>query len=140
MMDRAALDHKAEERVELSFPATLSQLSLARLVTVAIMSRADFDGDSVEDLRMAMDEACTQLIARAPEGAEIRCTFTSTIDGVIITVASAHGSDVEVQQSGLGWHIIEALTDSAVVRSPGGANGARTSIIELRKRKGGTAP
>ncbi|MBB3038370.1 ATP-binding protein [Hoyosella altamirensis] len=142
MTDGVGFDHNAEERVELRFPATLTQLSLARLVTVAVMTRADFDGDSVEDLRMAVDEACTQLIATASEDGEVHCVFVSTDEGVTVTAGVTPSGNSDLQRSGLGWHIIEALTDSAVVRSlPAGAisggDSAGTSVIELQKRKCG---
>lgn len=135
MMDGATHDHNAAERVDLRFPATLNQLSLARLLTVAVMTRADFDGDAVEDVRMAVDEACTQLIAYAAEGGEMRCSFITGLGGVTVKLSVAKGPCAEVQKTGLGWHIIEALTDSVVVRNASAENGLEMSVVELRKRK-----
>ena len=46
------------DRVELRFPARGDLVVLARLVTSAISSRAGFDIEELEDLRLAVGELC----------------------------------------------------------------------------------
>lgn len=52
----------AEERVELSIPASVEWLSLARTTGAAIASRWSFTYDEIADLRLAIDELCLTLV------------------------------------------------------------------------------
>lgn len=50
------------ERVELSIPATVEWLALARTTGAAIASRWSFTYDEIADLRLAIDELCLTLV------------------------------------------------------------------------------
>jgi serine/threonine-protein kinase RsbW len=54
--------------VELSIPAKPELLSLARLAVAAVAARADFDLEEIEDLRLALDELCSPLLASGATG------------------------------------------------------------------------
>jgi hypothetical protein len=47
-----------------------------RAVAADLAARADFEVDSIDDLRMAVDDACTMLIEIAAQGATLSCRFT----------------------------------------------------------------
>jgi anti-sigma regulatory factor (Ser/Thr protein kinase) len=46
------------EAVKLSFPGSIDLVVLARFTAAAVGSRAGFDIDEIEDLRLAIDELC----------------------------------------------------------------------------------
>jgi hypothetical protein len=50
-----------EETVELSFPASVDLVVLARFTAATVASRAGFDIDEIEDLRLAVDELCVSF-------------------------------------------------------------------------------
>jgi hypothetical protein len=54
-------------RVELSLAADAQMLFLARMTGAAVASRAQFEYDQVEDLRLAIDELCVRLISSASD-------------------------------------------------------------------------
>jgi hypothetical protein len=50
-----------EETVELSFPASVDLVVLARFTAATVAARAGFDIDEIEDLRLAVDELCVSF-------------------------------------------------------------------------------
>jgi serine/threonine-protein kinase RsbW len=58
------------EEIELRIGAVLTNLPIIRSLAASIAMRADFDLDSIADLRLAVDEACSTLITQgAPNAA-----------------------------------------------------------------------
>src|SRR6476620_1533960 len=57
--------------VELRVAATLENLAVLRTLVAAVATFEDLDFDSVADLRLAVDEACTRLIRSAAQGATL---------------------------------------------------------------------
>jgi hypothetical protein len=47
--------------VELSFPASVDLVVLARFTAATVAARAGFDIDEIEDLRLAVDELCVSF-------------------------------------------------------------------------------
>src|SRR3954471_15896609 len=60
---RGPLAHEGRraERLELRVPTTPTQLPAVRAMAGDLAMRMDYDLDSVEDLRLAVDEACATL-------------------------------------------------------------------------------
>ena len=54
--------------VELTIPVTADLVVLARLTAATVASRADFDIEEIEDLRLAVDELCISMIQGIEEG------------------------------------------------------------------------
>jgi serine/threonine-protein kinase RsbW len=50
-----------QEVVELSFPASVDLVVLARFTAATVAARAGFDIDEIEDLRLAVDELCVSF-------------------------------------------------------------------------------
>ncbi|MFZ0665876.1 MAG: hypothetical protein WAM97_08975 [Acidimicrobiales bacterium] len=57
MTELLAALHQSE-RIELSLPPTVDLVVLARFTAATIATRARFDVDEIEDLRLAVDELC----------------------------------------------------------------------------------
>ena len=56
-----AQDGRRAERLELRVPTTATQLPAVRAMAGDLAIRMDYDLDAVEDLRLAVDEACATL-------------------------------------------------------------------------------
>ena len=54
--------------VELTIPVKADLVVLARLTAATVASRADFDVEEIEDLRLAVDELCISVIQDSLEG------------------------------------------------------------------------
>lgn len=88
---------------------------MLRSVTAGVAARLDYSIDGIDDLRLAVDEACAQLLAAAPSSSELRLRLSPGEDGLEVLVsADASGAtwpppDVEAS---LPWQILTALADA----------------------------
>ena len=73
-----------ERRVRLEVPAASRFLRLVRLAASGLASEQDFDIDAIEDLRVAVDEACAALLLRAPEGARLVLDLDVEDDTIVV--------------------------------------------------------
>jgi hypothetical protein len=65
------------ELVELSFPANVDLVVLARFTAATVAARAGFDVEEIEDLRLAVDELCVSF-GPIEESVGIRLQFART--------------------------------------------------------------
>jgi len=109
-------------RVELSLAADAQMLFLARMTAAAVASRADFELERVEDLRLAIDELCIRLMSAATGPARITLVFQwdeSGLDvlGTLVPVGgpSSNGHRAPMADAGtydeLSERILDALVD-----------------------------
>src|SRR5437660_3241355 len=62
---------EGEAVVELTIPGKPEYVGVARLAILGVASRMRFSYDEVEDIRLAVGEACTTAIERAPPAAQV---------------------------------------------------------------------
>ena len=74
------------EPVELSIPVQADLILLARLTAATVASRAGFDVEEVEDLRLAVDELCVSVVNGASTG-RLQLTFVTTDGNVEVSCA-----------------------------------------------------
>jgi serine/threonine-protein kinase RsbW len=63
-------------QVRLTIPARPRYLRLARLMAAGLASELGYSMDSIEDLRIAVDELCTATIDGADDLAELELTYS----------------------------------------------------------------
>ena len=105
------------DTVVLRLPAQGAYLSVLRTATASLASRLDFTIDDIEDLRIAVDEACAMLLSHAVAGADLSCEFRLERDamGVAVSVPTVDGS--EPSRDTFAWTVLTALAgevDSSV--------------------------
>jgi len=93
-----------------------------RTLLADLAMRQDFDLDSVEDLRMAIDEACGLLIPFSSDG-QLDCVVTASSAEMIVTVSVLSPNPVLLDADGLGWQLLTALVTAV-----------RQSTIELTEK------
>ena len=104
------------DAIDLSLPVAADLLVVVRLTAAAVASRADFNVEDIEDLRLAVDELCLPLVRSAPEG-RLVLRFISHDDSVEITACidgpGADGPAVASDNSedALSAQILDALVD-----------------------------
>ena len=76
--DVTGADGEIADAVEIRLPADSAYLSVLRTATAGLAARLDFTLDEIEDLRIAVDEACAMLLPHAVETAQLTCTFELT--------------------------------------------------------------
>ncbi|GAB3969910.1 hypothetical protein GCM10027615_25150 [Plantactinospora veratri] len=84
-----------DDVVLLTVPADGGFLGVLRTATAGLAARLHFALDEIEDLRIAVDEACAMLLAVATRDAELDCRFAVTDDALTVEVsvptARGHG-------------------------------------------------
>jgi serine/threonine-protein kinase RsbW len=98
------------DEIRLSFEADTRNIAMTRMVAAAMAARADLPLDQLEDARLAVDEAVTQVIEAAPAGAEVVCIMAAQPGALSITV-SAPGTQ-EPSRSTFSWTVLSALVSS----------------------------
>ena len=97
---------------EVHTAASATAIPTIRMVAADLAARADFDLDSVDELRMAVDEACALLVRIAARNARLSCTFTVRPDGVEVAV-EVNVDDVgdPLTPGSIGWRVLNCLAD-----------------------------
>jgi len=110
-----------DDIVLLTVPADGGYLGVLRTATAGLAARLHFALDEIEDLRIAVDEACAMLLAIASRGAELQCRFAVTHDAltVEVSVTTVRGARLPAESS-FAWKVLTALTTAATaeVRGP----------------------
>lgn len=122
---------------EVTVPADVSYAFIVRSVAVAVALRANFDLDEVDDLKLAADEMCASLMARAAGGEALVCRF-SFEPGSILVVASVGTLDISpIATDTLGWQVLARLTDRAESWTTPGQRTPYEVHIGLRRSRPG---
>lgn len=99
--------------VELTVPATTGYLGVVRTATAGLAARLSFSLDEIEDLRIAVDEACVMLLSMpgpTPGGpATLTCRFRVLDDSLAVTVSAdvAPTATLPADQS-FAWQVLTA--------------------------------
>ncbi|GGM44694.1 anti-sigma regulatory factor [Micromonospora sonchi] len=123
-----------DDVVHLTVPADGGYLGVLRTATAGLAARLQFALDEIEDLRIAVDEACAMLLAIAARGADLDCRFTVIEDAltVEVTVPTVPGAKLPAESS-FAWKVLTALTTSASASAVAG----RATISLLTRRTTG---
>jgi hypothetical protein len=135
-----------EAPVQLSVPAAPAFARIARLTAASLASRVGFGYDDVEDVRIAVGEACAVLLGRpladaddttvAPppatdaDGSLLHLSVTLLADGLVIELWRS-GAAPERAPSDLSLHILGAVVDEYDVVSAAGAD-PRVRLVKHR--------
>jgi serine/threonine-protein kinase RsbW len=106
--------------VELRIPARAEWVAVARLAAAAVGSRMRFSVDEIDDLKLAIAEACTNIIQRSEGIENIDIRWDATASELRVSVSgdgrskleSVKGADEDQRVGGLGVFLIRALMDT----------------------------
>ena len=118
--------------VEIVLPPDSAYLSVLRAATAGLAARLDFTLDDIEDLRIAVDEACAMLLPHALDGASLHCRFELQANRLDITVALPSRAKALPARDTFAWTVLSALAGEV----DAGIDAETTAWISLRKRKG----
>jgi serine/threonine-protein kinase RsbW len=97
--------------VELRVPADVAFVAMLRTLTAGVAARCDLTLDEIEDLRLAVDEACAILLPHAPRDGVLTARFTLH-EGRLEFVASVPAeSGAQPDREGFAWTVLRALAD-----------------------------
>ncbi len=126
---------RATDTVQLTLPVSADLVVLARFAAATIASRADFDVEEIEDLRLAVDELCISVTDGSSDG-HLELRFERDGDQIEVVCSFVPGpGEAErrgrpVPRNELSDRIVDALVDEHGQDSEGGRPRAW-----LRKRR-----
>ena len=129
----AAATTHGDDVVELRLPADGAYLSVLRTATAGLAARLDFTLDEIEDLRIAVDEACALLLPDAAPGAELTCVFALADESLSVTVSVPSRTGRVPRRNTFAWTVLTALAGEV----DASADGDRRVSVTLRKQRGG---
>jgi serine/threonine-protein kinase RsbW len=122
-----------EDVVTIKLPAAGAYLSVLRTATAGLAARLDFTLDEIEDLRIAVDEACAMLLTQAVAGADLECRFSLDGDSMRVAVSVLTVDGIEPSRDTFAWTVLSALAGD--VDSSSDADN-RITITLLKTRSG----
>ncbi|OWR26478.1 anti-sigma B factor RsbW [Saccharibacillus sp. O23] len=131
---------KADQTVTLNLPATADFVDIVRLNLYGIASKMGFSYEDIEDMKVAVSEACNNsvLYAYGQEGGLVEVVFGINGEELTITVKdegvsfslpqdvsdaapTLHEKELhDVEIGGLGFYLMQALMDDVSVVSESG--------------------
>ena len=108
--------------VELRLPAESAYVAVLRMTTAGLAARLDFTLDDIEDLRMAVGEACALVLEHADAKGDLHANFDLSDGSIRVSVSadSAHGGEPDAES--FGWQVLTALTSDVVTSRDGKQN------------------
>lgn len=130
---RDAVNGEPVRMVALTVLADEDYLALVRTSAMHVGALLFFPLPRVNDLRLAVDEACSMLVPLALPGAELVCRFSLGVEEIRVR-CSVPSDGQRPPVDGFPWQVLVTLTDAVrcEVDSDGGTD---VAWIDLVKRK-----
>jgi serine/threonine-protein kinase RsbW len=110
---QATVEASATDAVDLRVPADPAYLVVVRTATAGLAARLNLSIDEIEDLRIAVDEACSLLLAgRAHPGRTLNASFT--VGNGTLAVVIAGPAEVLPETASFSWSVLRALAGEVV--------------------------
>ncbi len=103
---------EAADQVTVRMPAESAYLSVLRTATAGLAARLDFTLDEIEDLRIAVDEACAMLLGQAIPGSSLECSFDLEPGVMTISVCVPCLTPRAPASDTFAWTVLSALAGS----------------------------
>ena len=127
---------RVENEVEFRVAARLENLAVLRTLIAAVATFEDLDMDSVADLRLAVDEACTRLIRSAAPGATLVVVVHPLEHDLKIDASTTCTSSDIMAPGSFSWHVLSSLTDEVKTFQNGqGAEEGQVFGISMTTRR-----
>lgn len=105
--------------VELRLPAERAYVSVLRTTTAGLAARLDFTIDDIEDLRIAVGEACAMVLPEADPGTSLLARF-DLAPGRLTVRVEVSGSDIGAPDyDSFAWQVLETLAHTATAEVDG---------------------
>ena len=119
------------DQVTVRMPADGAYLSVLRTATAGLAARLDFTLDDIEDLRIAVDEACAMLLAQAIPGSSLECSFALGPDNMTISVSVPSLNPRPPSGDTFAWTVLSALAGNVAAQA---GPGDRLTIVMRKSR------
>ena len=106
-------DERPRGDVELRVPADGVYVSVVRTTTAGLAARLDFLIDDIEDLRIAVGEACAMVLPEADEGSQLVCSYHLAPGRLTVVVAVTAANPDGPEYDSFAWQVLSTLATHA---------------------------
>ncbi|MGG4493365.1 anti-sigma B factor RsbW [Brevibacillus reuszeri] len=139
------------DKIQLTFPSQAEYLGVARLTVSGVANRMGFSYEDIEDIKLAVGEACTNAVEHAyeedGEAGSIQMSCHVYPDRLVIVITDEgmgfagefkadqltpiySGREIDdLEEGGLGLYLIHTLMDEVVIRSDSGVAISMTKYV-----------
>lgn len=112
-------DRHAPEKADvfLRVPAEGAYVSVLRTMTAGLAARLDFTVDDIEDLRIAVGEACALVLPDAVPGGDLEAEFRQTPGTLTISVRVETTDRSEPDYESFAWQVLSTLAAQAAANA-----------------------
>jgi serine/threonine-protein kinase RsbW len=128
---------EVRDLVTVRMPADSAYLSVLRTATAGLAARLDFTLDEIEDMRIAVDEACAMLLSQAIPGSSLDCEFTLDHDSISVSVSVRCVAPRVPSSDTFAWTVLSALAGS--VDAQVGPGEVLTIVLRKSRESSGSA-
>lgn len=118
--------------VEVRVPADVVYVSTLRLAAAGLGARCELTIDDIEDLRLAVDEACALLLPHASPGSTLEARFELDYARLTVHASITSIEGAELDRDGFAWTVLAALAAPVDVTQDDG----RITIALTKSREG----
>lgn len=116
--------------VEIRVPASGAYIATLRLAAASLAARCDLTVDDIEDLRLAVDEACSLLLQLAPPDDTLQALFVVAPGALRVDASVVAANAADIDRGGFAWTVLGALASSVDV---GRLDGRLTITVTKRR-------
>ncbi|WP_151082890.1 ATP-binding protein [Nocardioides cynanchi] len=102
----------AKPDVVLRVPADSAYVSVLRTMTAGLAARLDFTVDDIEDLRIAVGEACALVLPEAAPGGDLEAEFRLDHGALTVSVSVPTEGPSAPDQDSFAWQVLSTLATS----------------------------
>ena len=120
-----------KQSVELKLPAERSMMLVLRLTTAGVVARAGLGVDRMDDVKMAVEEACNCIIGEDNAAETLRLSFRTEDQNLLINICageSCTADELDEDEMNVVRCILESLVDGVTIRT----RNDKLSGVELR--------
>jgi serine/threonine-protein kinase RsbW len=119
------------DHVDVRVPASGAFVATLRLAAASLAARCDLTVDDIEDLRLAVDEACSLLLQLARPEDALHARFALSPGQLRVDASVSAPAHVDVDRGGFAWTVLGALASSVEVAR----DGDRLTISVTKRRE-----
>jgi serine/threonine-protein kinase RsbW len=109
------MERPAPEKADVSLrvPADGAYVSVLRTMTAGLAARLDFTVDVIEDLRIAVGEACALVLPQAAPGGDLVAQFRQDTGTLTVSVRVETERRAEPDYESFAWQVLSTLASEA---------------------------
>ncbi|MBC9733208.1 anti-sigma factor [Nocardioides marmotae] len=123
--------HQDRADVELRVPADGVYVSVLRTTTAGLAARLDFTIDDIEDLRIAVGEACAMVLSEADPASDLLCRFWLLPGRMTVSVSVDAAAPAAPDEDSFAWQVLTTLASAASVQTEAGRFGVTMTMKAL---------